>query len=165
LLIQTRAPVFRSQSPIQSPCGSSPLPLSLSKTTLKTLRMKEECYGVYWVLNRVLIHHIIKAKSSKNRRKTKSCAKKGKIQSTTGTHGRATRRTAVCPSTTGRAPHHGHPMVATVLPGPFASRMTRFGFLWTLIWALDLHVLGLLQLCLIYVLQPYLAWIQLIHFS
>ena len=35
-------------------------------------------------------------------------------------------RTAVCPPTTGLAPHHGQPVVGPVLPGPAAPRTTRF---------------------------------------
>ena len=75
-------------------------------------------------------------------------------------------RTAVRGWAHDRASHHGQPVVATVLPGPFVSRTTHFGFLWTLIWAAESSRIGpILQLCLIYMPQLHLAWIQLSHFS
>jgi len=61
--------------------------------------MKGDNYGVYWILNRVLIHHIIKEKSSKNRRKTKRHEENGK-------NGESQGRTAVHPWTHDRASHH-----------------------------------------------------------
>ena len=67
---------------------------------------------------------ITKAKSSKNRRKSKSHAKIAKKRSAT----RAYRQ----------------PVVATIPLGPDASSVLRFGLFWTSVWALDYHVLGLL---------------------
>ena len=96
-----------------------------------------------WVLIRSRYMGIIKAKSSKNRRKSKSHAKTEETRSTT-------RRTAVPRAHDRASLHHGpcaphgQPVVATGPPGPDASSFLWFDLFWTSVWALDLHVLGLL---------------------
>ena len=122
--------------------------------------------GMNWVPKMSRYMGIIKQKQSKNCRKTKSHAK-------TAQPARTTRRTAVrpgCttvrPSTTGHAPHHGQPVVATVPGGLAAPQTLRFDLFWTLIWAAESSCIGPnLQLFLIYLPQLHLAWIQLSHFS
>ena len=120
-------------------------------------------------LIRVLIHHIIKARSSKNRQKTKRHKEKPERPRTRGRTAVRAGRTAVRPPTTGRASHHGQPVVATVPPGLFVSRTTHFGFLWTLIWASYLAYIESfgphLQPSLILMALTSLAWIHLKHFS
>jgi len=87
---------------------------------------------------------IIKQKQSKNRRKTKTHAK-------TAQSARTTRRTTIRPSTTGRAPHHGQPVLATVSAGLAAPRTLHFDLFWTSVWAAEPSCIGpILQLCLIY---------------
>ena len=60
--MQMRAPVFRSPSPMQNPCSSSPFFLSLSKNYSKTM-MIEGKMGVYWGPLYVQIHGKYKDKT------------------------------------------------------------------------------------------------------
>jgi len=136
LLIQNRASVFRLQNPIQNPCSSSPLPLSLSKTTLKILRMKigdwnRSELGMNWVPKMSRYMGIIRQKQSKNRRKMKSHARKPAQPLTGGCTAMCPGCTTVRPSTMGCAPHHGQPVVATVLAGLAAPQTLRFDLFWT----------------------------------
>ena len=84
------------------------------------------------------MHGYYEAKTKKKPLEDEEPREKGKIRSTTRTHGRASRahdRASL---------HHGQPVVATVLPGPDAFSLLRFDLFLDLVWALDLHVLGLL---------------------
>ena len=101
-----RAPVFRSSSPMQNPCSSSPFFLSLSKNYSKTM-MKIECkMGVYWVLHMSRYLANIKTKQSKNRQKSRRHAKENR---TTGWsnlhHGRGAHNGQTVATTTGRGCH------------------------------------------------------------
>ena len=105
-----RAPVFRSPSPMQNPCSSSPFFLSLSKNSSKTISNGEDdCYGVNWVffcMSRYMAN--IKTKQSKNRRKSKRHAKgKPHNRGKTAHHGRGADHGQTVAATTGRGVHHG----------------------------------------------------------
>ena len=96
-----RAPVFRSPSPMQNPCSSSPFLLSLSKNYSKTM-MKIECkMGVYWVLHMSRYMANIKTKQSKNRWKSKRHAKENRTAGWSKLHH-------------GRGAHHGQTVASSV---------------------------------------------------
>ena len=82
-----RAPVFRSPSPMQNPCSSSPFFLSLSKNYSKTV-MKIACkMGVCWVhyMSRYMANIMTKqSKTAGSRRGTRrKTAQSGEATSTT----------------------------------------------------------------------------------
>ena len=94
-------------------------------------------------MNWVQVHQHYKAKTAKTAGKRRVAEEKLERPHAPG-------RTTVRPLTTGRVPHHCQPMVATVLPGPYASQTMRFSFLWTLIWAAESSYIGpILQLPLL----------------
>ena len=61
------APVFRSPSPMQNPCSSSPFFLSLSKNYSKTMMKIEYKMGLYWVSYNIQVHQKYKAKQQEKR--------------------------------------------------------------------------------------------------
>ena len=106
--------------------------LSLTYSNLRLIewRMEWDELGMNWVLIRSRYMGIIGQKQSKNRRKTKSHAKTAQSARTTRRTAVCPRRTIVCSFTTGRAPHHGQPVVATVPAGLATPRTLRFDLFW-----------------------------------
>jgi len=104
-------------------------------------RMKMEWIGSWIGSWYIILSRQKVAKTAGRRKGTKETAK---MEKAGGARPCIPGRTIVRPTTMGRAPHHGPPVVATIPPGLAASWTMRFVLFWTSVWAFDLHVLGLL---------------------
>ena len=151
-----RVPVFRSSSPMQNRCSSSPFFLSLSKNYSKTM-MKITCkMGVHSVLYMSRYMANIKTKQSKNRRKSKRHVKE------TGNRGNNRPPRPWAPPRPGRGSHWLWWLLGSP-PPRFGLSVLRLGpqvfaFL-GVFWASSCyHLLILMAL-------TSLAWIHVKHFS
>ena len=166
MLIQTCAPVFRSQNPIQSPCSFSPLPLSLSKNySILRMKMEMEKEGIR-CFNGSRYINIIRQTPAKTARKRTATRENPHGCTHQGKHGRACWVHDRAPPTIGRASLQWAARGGHCLARSDTSSTQHFGFLWTLIWVAEPSCIRpILQLCLIYMPQLHLAWIQLTLFS